>query len=304
MRKVETVGIVIGAPRAGTTWLSRNLEGNPEIFVPPVKEVRHFFGSPNLQRREEMRQRLIRSRSAAADSEGAAGDARLEMEWLEFWASIEDGSSVDAYRRLMTGIPDRKVAIDISPIYCAAGIGPVKRFREAVGDAKIVLLMRNPIDRDISQLSKALHRSSLAGDSAETDEIRASSVEELVEILSRPLYRKRNDYVSAIATWQKVFGNESVHTEFYESITEEPEALLERVTRHLGAKYDGAFYAETLSERYNSFKRQGSRLPTDLRFHLAKLNLPLLRVIAKEIGGNSVHWLADAERLIREGATS
>ena len=47
--------IIIGAPRAGTTWLAANLREHPEIFMPPVKEL-HFFdaeyekGIPHYER--------------------------------------------------------------------------------------------------------------------------------------------------------------------------------------------------------------------------------------------------------------
>ena len=36
--------ILIGAARAGTTWISKNLGEHPEIFIPRKKEL-HFFDS-------------------------------------------------------------------------------------------------------------------------------------------------------------------------------------------------------------------------------------------------------------------
>jgi hypothetical protein len=32
----------IGAQKAGTTWLGRNLEAHPEVWMPRVKEVHYF----------------------------------------------------------------------------------------------------------------------------------------------------------------------------------------------------------------------------------------------------------------------
>ena len=34
--------ICIGAQKAGTTWLERNLRGHPQVWLPPVKAVRYF----------------------------------------------------------------------------------------------------------------------------------------------------------------------------------------------------------------------------------------------------------------------
>jgi hypothetical protein len=36
--------LVIGAARSGTTWISKNLELHPEIYIPRKKEL-HFFDS-------------------------------------------------------------------------------------------------------------------------------------------------------------------------------------------------------------------------------------------------------------------
>ena len=34
--------LIIGAPRAGTSWLSKNLSLHPDIYIPHVKEVHYF----------------------------------------------------------------------------------------------------------------------------------------------------------------------------------------------------------------------------------------------------------------------
>jgi len=38
----KTIALCIGAQKAGTTWLSRNMRYHPEIYIPPWKEV-HFL---------------------------------------------------------------------------------------------------------------------------------------------------------------------------------------------------------------------------------------------------------------------
>lgn len=34
--------LVIGAPKAGTTWLCNMLKEHPEIYIPPIKELCYF----------------------------------------------------------------------------------------------------------------------------------------------------------------------------------------------------------------------------------------------------------------------
>ena len=35
--------IAIGPPKTGTTWIYRNLDLHPEVWMPPDKEIRHFW---------------------------------------------------------------------------------------------------------------------------------------------------------------------------------------------------------------------------------------------------------------------
>ncbi|MGI9569745.1 MAG: hypothetical protein ACR2PH_08415, partial [Desulfobulbia bacterium] len=35
--------IAIGPPKTGTTWIYKNLEAHPEVWMPPDKEIRHFW---------------------------------------------------------------------------------------------------------------------------------------------------------------------------------------------------------------------------------------------------------------------
>jgi len=37
--------LVIGAQKAGTTWLFQNLRMHPQVWLPPEKEI-HFFDFP------------------------------------------------------------------------------------------------------------------------------------------------------------------------------------------------------------------------------------------------------------------
>ena len=49
--------IAIGPPKTGTTWIYKNLDLHPEVWMPPDKEIRHFWerafiGSLNYRERQ------------------------------------------------------------------------------------------------------------------------------------------------------------------------------------------------------------------------------------------------------------
>lgn len=102
---------LVGAAKSGTTSLFRYLAQHPSIFVPWKKEP-HYFADPALHR---------------------GGGYR----------------SLDAYLGLYRDCPPDVLAGDGSTSYLPS-LGAASRIREVRPDAKILALLRNPVDRAYS----------------------------------------------------------------------------------------------------------------------------------------------------------
>ncbi len=107
---------IVGAAKAGTTSLYAYLKQHPQIYMSPVKEP-HFFSRVNPRREQRHIVQAIRER--------------------------------EAYLALFEGAEGYPVAGEASPSYLWDKEAPY-RIREAVPDARIVILLRDPIDRAYS----------------------------------------------------------------------------------------------------------------------------------------------------------
>ncbi|MCF7983893.1 MAG: sulfotransferase [Thiohalocapsa sp.] len=85
--------LIIGAPKAATTWIADALREHPDVFVPQLKELRYYCG-----------QNFDKGRSWYAQQfEGAAGEPVVGE------ASPSYLGSVDATARIRADLPDVKL---------------------------------------------------------------------------------------------------------------------------------------------------------------------------------------------------
>lgn len=150
--------LCIGAAKAGTTWLYRVLRSCPGYWMPPVKELRYLLlrelrGSDqrNARGRIEDILRDIQNRAATAKSNAIDADDRA---WLQHYVFGEPKDD-DWYFGLFSSA-GRRVTGDVSPGY--AHIENAKAVSVLLPHASAVLIVRNPIERD---LSHALHHAVL-----------------------------------------------------------------------------------------------------------------------------------------------
>lgn len=102
---------LVGTPRAATTSLWEWLRGHPEIYMSPLKET-HFFAS-----------------------------------WKP--ATVPSVSSEREYLRLFKGARERKVVGEASPTYLSDPNAP-GRIKEVSPDARILIVLRDPVTRAYS----------------------------------------------------------------------------------------------------------------------------------------------------------
>lgn len=121
--------IVIGAARSGTTALYKHLSQHPQIFLSSAKEANYFAfeGEPR-------------------DYRGPGAD--FVNNSVPTW---------DAYLQLFADAPSDAVIGDISPLYLYAPRS-AERIRVRLPDAKLVAILRNPIEQAFSHYQYARAR--------------------------------------------------------------------------------------------------------------------------------------------------
>jgi Sulfotransferase family len=111
--------LVIGAPKAGTTALHAALAQHPGLYMSVIKEPKHFLtdGPPPTR--------------------GGPGDAQTYREHV--WRR-ED------YEALFDGAPDGTLRGESTPLYMYDP-DAMRRIREAVPDARLIVVIRDPVER-------------------------------------------------------------------------------------------------------------------------------------------------------------
>ncbi|WP_417268644.1 sulfotransferase family protein [Celeribacter baekdonensis] len=116
--------ICVGGAKCGTTSLYEYLRSHPEVFLTEQKEL-HYFSYPDLEKRPE------------------GPGMRAVLKGLI--------STEDQYRAQFSSMKPGAVAGDISPSYLNEEHAP-ERIEALLGkDVKIIILLRDPVERVISQ---------------------------------------------------------------------------------------------------------------------------------------------------------
>ena len=136
--------LVIGAQRAGTTWLHRVLRQHPALWLPPVKEL-HYFDRLDIKRTilsPKERRRVGLKRLLSLDP------------WLiKYWFRHRDDKW---YASLFRGAQARGlIAGEITPAYATLNEKVLRRIQRMNEGIKLVFVMRDPVDRAWSAVNNA-----------------------------------------------------------------------------------------------------------------------------------------------------
>jgi Sulfotransferase family len=122
-REFRPDALIIGAAKAGTSALHAALAQHPQIYAAPVKEPKYYM-----------------CWDAPPPSYRGPGDAHSNQEWI--WRRAD-------YQALFRGAPDEAVRLESTPFYLYMP-GARRRIAEELREAKLIVVVRDPIDRAYS----------------------------------------------------------------------------------------------------------------------------------------------------------
>ncbi len=263
----------IGAPRCGTTWAYHNLLDATDIYMPPLKELRYFFGKRRPDERESAHKKIMASESPRV----------FDTEFAKNWISLEDGDPT-AYKSLF---PKDQPVGEISPIYSVAPQKQIDIIKEALSayDAKVFYFMRNPLQRDLSHIYFSLHRQ------ASVSEERPLSDYE--EFIRRPLFIRRSDYKRTVRLWRAAF-RKNLRLFYYDDLTESPSKFFTHFCNRLEIDYD----IDRLDQRPKNKSGSASefveiKIPESVQLELKErylLSVPEMKFLPERI---SEKWLSE-----------
>lgn len=233
--------LVIGAQKAGTTWLARNLDVHPEISM--------------------------------ARRPGASDPTEIRYFDRHFHRSLR------YYARHFEGLPGR-LRGDKSPNYCTLPASRVHLIARLLPEARIVLLLRNPIDRAWS--NALMNLVTLPGR-------RYEDVPEDRFHAHFQRARRRGEYAWMLGNWWSAYPRDRVHVGFFEDVADDPTGLLADVLRFLDAGRVEDWSGYPVGRKIN--RGAGIPLPAAYRELLTDMYREDIERLGEWFGERADRWL-------------
>lgn len=202
--------LIVGAIKGGTTSLYEYVGQHPDVFMCPVKEPRYFAL--------------------------ACGDAGVPQ------SGITDRAH---YESLFDGVTTERAIGEASPQYLWSTVAP-GCIHSHVPDARLIAVLRNPVDRAYSAY---LHLARIG--EAPADFADALTQEDAhVRAGRAPLfrYREAGRYAEQLERYFALFDREQIAVHLYEDLSRDPASVVAATFRFLDV--DDGFAPDT-SLRYN-----------------------------------------------------
>jgi len=249
-----------GAQRSGTSWLWAHLRARPDIWFPPNKEIHYFTRATNYPTPSHLACRGLVQKFLGNSQEcrtwrwlffgyahkslaRAAPDQKLQcLLWLlkYFFGTPCDEWYLSLFRR-----GSGKICGEITPDYSLLDECGVENVVRLLPNIKILLLMRDPLDRVLSQTRYHM-------DGKAYPDLSRASEDELVQFATQPGQVLRGDYGRILAIWRKFIPAERIYLGYYEDIQNRPGDTLNSILDFLGAETIASVDGKQLAGRRNA----------------------------------------------------
>ena len=271
--------LCIGAQRSGTTWLWNNLTCCPSVYAPPYKELSFFDQRTVVPRPATQKARQMALEGVLnASRDGRLSDPML-VQWFRRFALARRNDDAWYTSLFMEAEPDA-LAIDFSPSYARMDAAQVARAAERIPEGRVVMLLRDPIDRAWSQLHLLRKLGRPPGVRTPADFQRWCQSPEVSD---------NHQYQVILDRWSTVFGEDRLFVGYYEEVQSRPLELLTRLMDWLECPFDPTWVTESQSTVYNRHVYEA--IPTDFARAAAPVVLTGLVPLAQRRGGPPADWL-------------
>jgi hypothetical protein len=276
--------ICIGAQKAGTRWLFDQLAFHPGFWMPPIKELHYLnqgkrflrFARP-LHAHAGKSLRGVNRRRARAEERPLLPE---DIGWLEarMWLHRRP-LDLDLYARLFNPRGDR-LSGDICPPYAIIPGDEARAVRARFPEARIVYLVRDPIERLWSQYCMILRRHP-------QDE--PESLETVKAFVARGTGRDHSAMGAAIERWRIGADDPRFGLFFFDDLKTDASGLRRRILTFIGG--DPEVESAGLPADHNR-KAAYAKIPMSLAVwdYLAAEFAGEIRYAATELGGPAKAW--------------
>jgi hypothetical protein len=264
----------IGAQKAGTSWLQSYLSKNENVYLPRIKEM-HFFDSLCLS------ENLVGDFWMGAFKERCVkalrkSDYKLAADYID---RLDVGGDKKKYQQyyLKRG-KGFKVFGDITPAYSMLDRQGFEEIRSIFPAAKIIFILRNPVERYWSFLRMQLKKNS-----------KYPLEKKFYDVIGNDHVVLRSDYERTMRSVDSVFPATQVLYVFYEDLFgERHKSVVNSIDSFLGLESsEGDF----LQEKINS--SQAVAMSKDMRIFAANEFKSTYYYVEEKMGYVPLSWQKD-----------
>ena len=260
--------LCVGAQKAGTSWLYRQLAEHPDFWMPPVKELHYFDLLGRVPSVASARARDDRDRRFLDAIKGLSARSHFDL---------EDYAGLFALKGdLLSG--------DITPAYSKLNDEVIERIVTHFPNLKVIFLARDPVERAWSQLSMGVRLRNISP-------FNATDAEDVMRNLLDPGVLLRSHPSKIVARWKRYVRPEFFRVYFFDDLERNPAELRRSILVFLGADPDKP--SGRLEADDNSDVREDKlRLTAKVRDRMARFFEQELKACAAELGGRAKSWPA------------
>lgn len=259
--------------KCGTTFITNRLSRHPDIYMPPIRELRfwenHFLGQPLPKQPQYALNALDRIRKQL--DEDAPIDAPLER--LTYWHRYAGTSSasLDGYRALFAPGEGYRAAGEISPSYVEMSGDSLKRLAATLPEARILVTMRAPYKRLVSHYNHVTRlRPHEVADDATT-----------IAWLDNPRVVAQVEYGTLLENAFAAFGRDRVKALFFETMVDKPKVFFREICDFLDVPFNGAVVPPKRDKQGSAKREMSDRVETAFRDRVAHVPEAVHRLVGK-----------------------
>ena len=268
--KINFIGI--GAHKSGTSWIFERLREIDHFELPPVKEI-HYFDRKYKQNKLHFTKRFPSIKSYFESIKICVLNFN-RINWFYSWyfKSYSDSWYVSLFK-------SKKIQGEITPAYSILSVEEIRRLKKVANPEKILFIIRNPIERAWSHYQYLVQRGKKFD--------KKNLVKEIKSFMLSDEQRKRSNYIEIINKYRNFFQDEDIYILFYDSILNEPEALIENMMSVFGIKKINLMNCN-FRDVNNSSKKL--RIPIEISKLVNELYKKDISVLSEKIGSYCKIW--------------
>lgn len=227
--------LVIGAQKAGTTWLDKMFKSHPDIWTPVVKELQ-FFNSFYMADAFKWTSKHRSSHASKAISFALNNSPTIDWAKIKQAVHIGESANIDYqwYEQVFNFAPKDSIKGEMTPEYSLLNHDHVNSLKQKYPNLKIIFVMRDPIQRALSGIRMRLLQNGFDENSKQSD------IDDFVKSCASDWdVIERGNYQKIIDKWTCHFGEENFLPLLSDNLKIDGREQLKKLSKFLGIESEG-----------------------------------------------------------------